>query len=66
MRIGTFEPYKGIVGTIELEDDTPRGKLIIENAFVSYTASSLDELEVESHKAVDDYLDMMDELKTKE
>lgn len=66
MRIGTFEAYKSIVGTIEFEDNTYRGKLIIENSFVNYTASSLEELEVEFHKAVDDYLDMMDELKTKE
>ncbi|MBO5388566.1 MAG: hypothetical protein J6A59_10560 [Lachnospiraceae bacterium] len=66
MRIGTFKPYKDITGTIEIDNNTHRGKLIIDNGLVDYTADSLEELEVEFHKAVDDYLYIMNELKTKE
>ena len=63
MEIGKFKPYKGFVGTIEVDDGGHHGKLLDIDDFVNYTANSLEELETEYHKAVDDYLSFLNELR---
>ena len=63
MEIGKFNPYKGFVGTIEVTDGGHHGKLLDINDFVNYTADSLEKLENEYHKAVDDYLSFLNELR---
>lgn len=60
MEIGKFKAYKGFVGTIEMTDGKHHGKLLDINGFVNYTADSLEELEEEYHKAVEDYLVVLD------
>lgn len=62
MRIGTFKQYKGFVGSIEITDGKHHGILLNINDFVNYTADSLEQLEEEYHKAVDDYLILLEEL----
>ena len=64
MNIGKFKEYKGFVGSIEITDGKHHGILLDIKDFVNYTADSLEELEEEFHKAVDDYLIFLDELKT--
>lgn len=59
MEIGKFKPYKGFIGTIEFTEGKHHGKLININDFVNYVADSLEELEEEYHKAVDDYLEVL-------
>ena len=59
----TFTDYKGYVGSIEKTDGRYHGYLLNTKDFVNYTADSLEELEKEFHKAVDDYLIALDELK---
>lgn len=61
MSIGKFKPYKNIVGTIEMEGEKQfHGKLLDISGFVDYQADSLENLEEEFHRAVDDYLNMLD------
>lgn len=62
MDIGKFNEYKGFIGSIELTEGKHHGILLNTNDFVNYTADSLEELEEEFHKAVDDYLIVLEEL----
>lgn len=60
MKIGKFNAYKGFVGTIEMTDGEYHGRLLDISDFVNYIADSLEELEEEYHKAVDEYLVVLD------
>lgn len=61
MQVGKFKPYRNIIGSIEVNDDGEYyGRLLDINGFVNYHSDSLKQLEEEFHKAVDDYLDMLD------
>lgn len=62
IKIGTFVEYKGHVGTIEYGDDIYHGKLIGINGLVNYKSKSIDSLFDEYKKAVDDYINFLDEL----
>ena len=66
MLIGYFTKYKALTGTICLTDGKHHGRVLCIKDHVNYTANSLEELEVEFHKAVDDYLDLSKEIKTEE
>ena len=46
-----------------MADGGHHGKLLDIDDFVNYTANSLEELETEYHKAVDDYLSFLNELR---
>lgn len=60
MQVGKFKPYRNIIGSIEVNDDGEYyGRLLDINGFVNYHSDSLKQLEEEFHKAVDDYLDML-------
>lgn len=57
-----FESYKGFEGSIEVTDDKYHGIILNIDDFVNYTADSLEELQEEFHKAVDDYLVVLKEI----
>lgn len=57
-----FEPYKGFEGSIEITDGKYHGIILNIDDFVNYVADSLEELQKEFHKAVDDYLVVLKEL----
>jgi len=59
MIIGKFKPYRQMLGTIEMINGEHCGRLLNITGFVSYTANSLEELESEFHKAVDNYFNML-------
>lgn len=63
MIIGTFNAYRGIVGSIEFNDGKHYGKLLNITDLVNYQADSLVDLEKEFHNAVDDYLVFVEETK---
>ena len=65
MVIGKFKSYKGFIGTIELTAGKHHGKLVDINGFVNYVADSLEELEEEYHKAVDDYLEVLEDMQNR-
>ena len=48
-----------MLGTIEMINGEHCGRLLNVTGFVSYTANSLEELENEFHKAVDNYFNML-------
>lgn len=60
MKLGEFNEYRGIKGTIEFskENNLHFGKLIIPDEHVSYEATSLVELEKEFKTAVDMHLEI--------
>lgn len=66
MEIGKFKEYKGFVGSIEITDGKQHGIILDIDDFVNYTANSLEELEEEFHKAVDDYLITLEDLHKKQ
>lgn len=59
MKVGIFRAYKGIVGTIEINSEGHYGKLLNINGFVDYYGDSLEQLEMEFHKTVDMYLEII-------
>lgn len=64
MRIGTFNEYKGFIGTIEYsaEDRTHHGSIKNIRDYVNYEANNIEELFEEFHKTVDNYLDFCKEI----
>ena len=59
MRVGKFKAYRGAIGTIEVTTDKKiYGKLLNTKDLVNYYADSVEQLEVEFHKSVDEYLEM--------
>lgn len=53
--IGYFIIYKGVEGTISKVGDKYYGCIHFPRVDADYTADSLEELEIEYHKAVDKY-----------
>lgn len=58
MLIGYFAKYKALTGTICLTDGKHHGRILSIRDHVDYRANSLEELEKEFRKAVDDYLEI--------
>lgn len=59
MLIGYFKPYKGLKGTIciDLAPEVKHyGRVLVPNDKIKYSANAFEDLEVQFHKAVDDYL----------
>lgn len=55
--IGRFDKYRGFVGSIEYTDQKYHGRILNLYTFVDYSAESLEQLEIEFHKAADNYLE---------
>ena len=62
MKIGNFKEYKGYIGRIEFsaDDQCYFGRILNINDLVFYEADSVEDLEVEFHEAVDDYIEFLD------
>lgn len=58
-KIGEFSVYKGFKGSIEYcrEDGTYCGRLLNTKDSITYNADSIGGLDMEYHKAVNNYLD---------
>lgn len=65
MRVGTFKPYRGYTGSIELTNGRHHGKLENIKDLVTYQSNTLQlpDLEKEFHDAVDDYISVLKDIK---
>ena len=65
MKIGKFYEYRGYTGSIEFSSDDQCyfGRLLNINDLVHYEADSVEELNEEFKKAVDDYIDFKEVIK---
>lgn len=64
MRIGQFVEYKGYIGSIEYDpkDNIHYGKLLDIDDLVNYHANNIIDLEKHYHEAVDDYIDLKEQI----
>lgn len=65
MEVGTFKPYRGYTGSIELTNGGHHGKLENIKDLVTYQSNTLQlpDLEKEFHNAVDDYINTLKEIR---